>query len=602
MALSDQEILKKIGLPDDEILKQLDGDEVPMAESAIRGFSQGATVGFGDEINASLVATRKALTRQLAETVHGGLPVELQSSFSDDYAAERDKERSRNTQSAEDNPVTHMGTEFAAGAVQSLGGLGAAKGIGGQTLKQALPKLAGVGAVEGGIAGTGYSEGESAGEVAGDTAMGAGWGMAGAMAIPSAMQGVGRAYQRLVKNRGQKAADMVTADLRKAGYSPEEAAEYLQMNPEMIVGDIGENLKWRTADLATSPSQGAEDIKDLLLTRNQNQLEGRVEPFFKEALGGNSGEGFEQTLKSAQKQLSAQAKPLYDEAEKLPTRLTDEMKAVLNTQDGQDALQLAARKAERDNVAFGPAPTARLMHYVGRAFGDMADNVGKYTDGGQQFLAMRRKILDGVKDQNEPFRLAQSIYADGKAVQDAFEEGTKALTGNALVKVDRIADMSQAEKVAMRSGLFQGVLQKLGAKPDTADVSRIFRQPNVRKVLKAAFDDPEKFTEFEALVKREGIMSETAQAALYGSRTKPLTSFGDDAAAIGEAAMTGDPATLLGRYLMKKGMDARGEGFRNELAPLLGAKGDNVLELLTQKKAREPYQVTNTIQKLTGAQ
>lgn len=604
MALSDDDILNAIKpqLSDEKILRQIEEPEMSLGESAVRGFSQGATASFGDEINAGVVATRKALVRKLAEKIHGQLPQESQSTFSQDYKTERDKERGMNRKSRGDNPLTHTGAEIVTGMTQSLGGVGAIKEIGKQTLKQALPKLAGVGAAEGAIYGTGASEGEDWSEVIKDAGEGAMWGGAGAVAIPTAFQNVGRAYQKLVRTRGQKVADMVIGDLQKAGYTPEEAARYLEANPDMVVGDLGSNLQWRMADVVTSPGQGAEDLKSLLLNRNLDQLDGRVQPFFQDALGGNPNQGLGKTLQEAQQNLSAQAKPFYDQAAEIPIQLTDEMNAVLNSPGGRQALERASSKAANENVAFGPGSNSRLLHYVGRAFGDMADSVGKHTDEGRQYMSMRGKILDGVKAQNEPFRIAQSIYSDGKGVQDALEQGRKALLGNTLDKVDMINDLPEVEKIAFRSGLFQGLLEKLGSKPDTADVMRIFRQPNVRKVLKAAFDDEAQYEAFVELVKKEGVMSESAQMALYGSRTKPLASFSDDAQAVAETALSAEPINLLARYVMKKGMEARGEAFRNDLAPLLGARADdNLVDLLVKQQERTPYQVTQTLQKLTGS-
>lgn len=608
MALNDDEILAAIkpALSDEEILRQINEPEMSMGESVVRGIGQGGTVGFGDEINAGVVALRKALTRQLVSKHYGNLPDELKASFSEDYKRARDKERARNTESFEQNPWTHGSAELATGLAQGFGGLAAIKETGKQTLKQIAPRLAAVGAAEGGIYSLGASEGDTWGEIAGDTAEGAAYGATGAVAIPTAMQNVGRIYQKLVKTRGQRVADMVISDLLKAGYTPEEAAKYLEDNPAMILGDLGENLRWRTADVTTSPGQGAEDLKTLLLDRSQSQLDDRVEPFFRASLGGNANEGFETTLSNAQKLLSEKARPLYDEAYQNPILVNDTIKSILETPAGQEAMADAAVKAANDNVAFGPATSTRTLDYVARSLNDMAssatDNLGRATDKSTQFSKLRHTLLEEVRAQNPAFREAQSIYSDEKSIQNAFMEGVKALNGNTLVKVDRIKALPEAEKVALRSGLFQGVLEKMGGKPDTADVTRMFKQPNVRKVLKAAFDDEGQFAAFEDLMKKEGIMAETTQAALYGSRTKPLTSFGEDAQAAAETFMSGDPLTMATRYAMKKGLEMRGEAFRNDLAPLLGASSkDNLVELLVKQQERKPYQVTQTIQKFTGS-
>lgn len=610
MALTSEEILKSRtrSLTPDEIIQSRSEpkQDISVGESIVRGIGQGGTVGFGDEINAGVVALRKALTRQLVSKHYGNLPDELKASFSEDYKRERNKERARNTESFEQNPYAHGGAELATGLVQGFGGFGAIKEAGKQTLRQIAPRLAAIGAAEGGIYGLGTSEGETAGEVAADTAKGTIAGAIGAVAIPAAGQTMGRTYQKLVKNRGQRAADLVVDDLGKAGFTPEQAARYLEDNPELIVGDLGNNLQWHTGAVATSPGQGAEDVTNLLLQRTQNQLDDRIEPFFSQALGGDATQGIQKTLKDSQAQLSAMASPLYKEAYEQPIQLSDKIKTIINSPSGQKALEAAKDAASDDNVAFGPATSTRTLDYVARELNDMAERakgqLGAATSKSDRLYKMRRELLEEVRAQNEPFRLAQAIYSDEKSIQEAYELGTKALTGNAMDKVDMIKNLSQAEQVAMRSGLFQAVMQKVGARSMDGDLSKAFKNENIRKVLRAAFDDPADFKAFEELIEKESMMARTSRP-LNNSVTAPLSSFGQGLSEIATELITsgGDPAQAVGRFVAKKGMDIRGEQFRNELAPLLTAGGkDDLLKLLVDKSSREPYQVTKTIEKLTG--
>lgn len=549
----------------DSKLSEGNRPETSMLESAVRGFSQGATLGFGDEIQAGIRAAKEALAK---ETI---------ADITEDYQGFRDTERTKNREAREDNPWTYGLTEAGTGLTQGVSGL----------LKTGGAKIApwAIGAAEGATAGYGYSEADTLAGDLGNTAIGAGFGAGFAHYAPKVAKGLGRMYRGIVNSRSTSAAKRFVKDLKAAGFTPEEAQKALKENPAMMAADLGTNLRNRAADVVTSPGAGGEELSDQLRQRTVDQLD-RVEPFFLAKLGGEADQGFETLLRDHQKSLIAKAAPFYKKAREMPTRVTDSMRRVLDSADGQVALRRANELAERELVAFDqPGMNIQRLHYVGRALREMADEAER-SGSKQTAAAMRRNantIIDGLKEQNPAFRIAQKIYSDNKSVQDAFEEGVTAFRGNKMVKVDRINAMSEAEKQGFRSGLFQAIIEQAGNKPDGGDVIAYFRRPNIRKILKAAFGDAEDYRAFEKLVEQETQMFATDAVANRGSRTKPLLEFSQELANDAMAS-GGDLMTTLGRWGGKRLLNARSERFRNELAPLLGSRGDNILELLARRK------------------
>ena len=90
-------------------------DSGPMWESALRGFSQGATLGFGDEIQAGFRAAKQKLTGEDTRP------------YGEVYTSLRDQERAANAASATDNPVTHFVSNLVGGVPSALAGGGSAK-------------------------------------------------------------------------------------------------------------------------------------------------------------------------------------------------------------------------------------------------------------------------------------------------------------------------------------------------------------------------------------------------------------------------------------------------------------------------------------------
>lgn len=123
------------------------------SEAAVRGFSQGATLGFGDEIQAGIRAGVDKLTGN------------TDKSFTDQYAQYRDEERKANTAAAEKNTASYVAGNIAGAAPSAIAAIPTAG------VKAAAAGGAGYGAVTG--LGTGEGTvGEQAKNVAANAAIG----------------------------------------------------------------------------------------------------------------------------------------------------------------------------------------------------------------------------------------------------------------------------------------------------------------------------------------------------------------------------------------------------------------------------------------------
>src|SRR6185295_12744881 len=133
--------------------------QVGTPEAAFAGLTQGASLGFGDEVKAGW---RSLFPKNLG----GG-----------DYKATRDQLRAENKSAQQQHPWAYGAGEVAGGALPAVG-LGMATGgtaVAPMLGKAALPLAAGQGALQG----AGLSDAATAGGVARDASVGGGLGVAG---------------------------------------------------------------------------------------------------------------------------------------------------------------------------------------------------------------------------------------------------------------------------------------------------------------------------------------------------------------------------------------------------------------------------------------
>ncbi|MFA0145374.1 hypothetical protein AB4452_04730 [Vibrio lentus] len=154
---------------------------------AVRAATQGATFGFGEEMEAGLNAVSDLVTGK-------GWT----------YSEWRDAFRDRMDAYSDENPWTSTGLEVA-GSVPTALVAPAVKGFDWANKGRSSLKLAGEGAAYGGLYGLGSSEGETVGDIASDTGKGATIGGVTGPVTGAALSGLGKLFTR----------DNVTAQLNK---------------------------------------------------------------------------------------------------------------------------------------------------------------------------------------------------------------------------------------------------------------------------------------------------------------------------------------------------------------------------------------------------
>lgn len=186
-----------------DIIKKENESDTSRLEALARGGVRAATFELADEASGA----GEAVLNKLA-----GNPTDI----TELYKKYRDESRANFKKADEDRPFLSGAGQVAGGLIPAAftGGGSAAASIGTQGLKQAIPRLAAAGAIEGGLYGLGQSEQESLGGLAMDTALSAGLGATAAVGVPSAIEGI-KAIPSLAGKTVSGISDMVVPNLTK---------------------------------------------------------------------------------------------------------------------------------------------------------------------------------------------------------------------------------------------------------------------------------------------------------------------------------------------------------------------------------------------------
>lgn len=268
--------------------------------AALRGFGQGASYGFSDELGGvvgkgvqaaggaltGLLKTGpgRALLRKMVpgfrtapdaavdaaidagadESAYAVLGLQpratggkgMQGSA---YESVRDQMRRENTESAESQPATYLAANVA-GGLAAPGPKGGKMKVGGAVLKPWVARAL-TGAGVGGLAGLGLSEGETAGDVAADTATSAAFGGIAAPVLGAVSDEAGGAFARWLEKRSRinalKSLGLeggITNKAKQLGYEGLEELESLGAK----MRDEGDIIKpFRTPDAVAQRVEGA---------------------------------------------------------------------------------------------------------------------------------------------------------------------------------------------------------------------------------------------------------------------------------------------------------------------------------------------------------
>lgn len=426
----------------------------PVESQQLRTAIQGASFGFGDEIEAF-----------------------IRSSFSDrKYDEIRDELRAKITAYKKANPAESLTTELAAALVPSIAismtGFGAPAGVTNLArLGHSLKPIA----AESAVAALGYSEGDlttaqGLADVAGNTAQGTAVGGI----VQAGIQATGPIFSKVInfirKKFGDKADDAVQAELLRL-------AEGTGKSVDEIIADVAEgrvmadNMTLTNAISSMMSEGGLTKAEILAASANRAAVtRAAAEDDLKEALAPQFRDpNVIRAMKQSDEQLKAQERKGYQEAfaggANVSTKLQEQMLSVIQRMP-QAADELADiyrarnivplfKKADDGSIQFVRTPSIEDAEILRRALKDIAGgqfSAGRGTMG--SVVGDLEKSLRNTIDEAAPNLAAvRQQFSRNMTVRDAFELGRKqALTMNVDELSLMVEKMSGEALEAFRAG------------------------------------------------------------------------------------------------------------------------------------------------------
>ena len=451
------------------------------ASDVARQVGQGLSLGFADEIEAGVRAP-----------------------FSDrSYDQIANEIRARNKAYETANPGKAFGMQLGGGLL--TGGAGAARVA---TLKgiQQAPKLLrygatypGVGAAEGAIAGAGYADPGRRGTGA---LVGSGVGAGAGIAAPLLVGGATKAVSPIVTKISDKAAEKVAQravarSLARDKMTPEQGLQAMKdMGEGAALFDVGPNVSALGGTIANRPGAGLTDVVDFVEARRAGQPT-RVFNALKNAVGP-TGTSVKLTEESG----------AFQSALNKMVPFTDELQELISRPAMQDAwkeAQITARnrgipledfKDVFQNANRGEIKT-ELLHLLKKGLDDVIEpkrgpSGQLSTEYGQNRLKsmqdLRTKFRKLAGDLNEDYDKVLKASFEDKKLGSAYDFGERdALMPS--VSIDdvtaRVANMSDAELRALRTGTIKKIEQMVGGRAEVGQdiTAQIIRQKNKLDVI-----------------------------------------------------------------------------------------------------------------------
>lgn len=483
-------------------------------DDAVRSLASGATFGYADEIAAK------------ANELTG-----LGGTYAENVAKERARDDQIHPAIAIPGQIAGaVGTTLLAAPVMAATRIGQAAA----NLPNYL-KFGGLGAAEGGLAGSGNA-------TEGNRLQGAGTGVAiGAptgAAAPYVVRGVGKAagaVRDAFSPQANVAADLGRAILRDADDPAALLARSKAMQADRAgvatVADAGgENVKGLVERVAQTPGGGRTIAVPNLTQRQQGQAV-RLGHDLKE-LTGTSKSAFE-SINEAMAERAAKAGPLYKEAMSVDIaqdqRVVDAImgetatgwgRAILNSVNVKRTLQTEYGV----NGTPGPEHLMPIIDAWKKAADDIIESSMRAGDKNKaRVLAqMRDRVISVVDEANPAYAKARAEWAGPSRYMDAVERGRAILkpTESAEEFAARFKSLPGAEQEAERIGAVSAIIGRMGN--DSAkmgDMTKYLRSPEVRAKIAAIMPDEESAAAWSRRLDFEVGSSELTGRALGNSAT-----------------------------------------------------------------------------------
>lgn len=500
------------------------------------GFSQGATLGFGDEIAAGV----RGMVEQkvdpymfaLAQKYLGGAAdtskwfgegenveawkgksfselVDMREKefwegkdFSQRYEDALGSGRGMLETARREDPLATFGGEMlGAAGLTAAPATALAKG----GLIKGLGKLTGLGITEGGAAGYGYSEGdplqaayideapteEVMAEVqraavdAGITAsLGGGLSLLmplGATAARAVTRFFAKPFTKGVRAKEEARKEIaanIAEDLETGNMTIQQAQREIDATPGMTAADIGPAMQDMAEKVANTPYEGSRLLRTWLEGRNKEQW-ARMNPRIAEAVSGSRKDTFAKAERELMATMKEKADRLYTAAHGIPVRITTPMKATMDQPAFKQALETANVLRSLDGkdalpeIKAGQMMSTKEIDQVIQGMDDVVTQAFKDQPAVARALKpIRNDFRDAVYEQNPALKQARTEWAGDKANEEAMQSGLKIFNADSDMVEEQIRDMSAAELQHFKLGALRGITRKLGNKAYTADVTK----------------------------------------------------------------------------------------------------------------------------------
>jgi hypothetical protein len=562
------------GSTDEEIHRYKNTPGAHARGGPIRGYAGGGPVSQEDDYHATLEDLARSLEQgasfQWGDELNAGL-------HPGSYAQNVQHERGMQERFSSTHPYANTGLEIAGGAGAGMaagklgqialehmkgkaGGLGAlAALVEKYTPKSFIGKSAAIGAGAGAVAGAGSAQDVQSipGTAAQQALLGA---VTGPIAGLATKYGVNGAMVLLDKLRGagipagsKKVLDALTKDQTTVDEIRARLAKSGRLGVPSNVGDVGDaNVRALAQAVATKPGpkvgQYVSDLADRQATSGD-----RVTDLVNKAL---KPDDYTDKLKDLTTALYQNAKPLYEQAyAQFPKVKSDTIFDILGTKFGKTAGKRAYQLMQADQVPIGQTdaagflkkPSLQYLDYVKRALDDQVTsarnagdtNLARIVGGMRDRLKNELDtITQGPNGQPGPYQAARAQYAGDLEVRDALKMGRDEfgrMTPRDLANAT--ANMSYAEKDALRTGAAENLFQQIASTPANANAAaKLANIPSVQQKLGTLFDKPSDYNKFmDALQQEMQNFNQSRQIISTAMRART-----------GEAAAGLDPTGHLG--------------------------------------------------------
>lgn len=577
------------------------GRKIGTPAAIVHGLTQGATLGFADELAAGGAGLVAALNPR------------DDKGFREGYRERLTEERENLAGAREAAPWIFRGTEIAGAVAPTARAANAVRGLSALRNVPNWVKVSMLGGAEGAAFGAGTAEGDTAGESAENRAKAAATGgLVGAVAAPvvataakpvmSGLRNVGRIVgQKLTSTPRREAERLVSGALRNDAADITSIGRVVK-NPNMLLADIGENTSGLARAAAAKPGPFRTAARETLMNRQTGQ-QGRLLSAAR-AGGREFKDNFDDWLKAR----ITSAKPKYDEAYATPLDMSSpKMQALLKRPAMQSALRVANTKlqnegGQRTHVAVLDAAKRALDDKIG-----VAVRQGKGDDV-RILQGIKRQLVSEMDRQVPAYGEARAIFSGESAVKDAAEHGLNLFKRSESHDVMRrlVEDMPEGELQAFRRGAIRGLIDMLETTPENRNAAqKLIESTAVRDKLRLLFKDDKAVEDFMQQAIDESQMSFTKNFILGGSPTARIQEDVKAMSSVGEFirdAVTGNHAGVFARLLRGIGYGDVSDETLEELSKLLLSRQSpaTIRRIGQQAILPPPSSISPTTQAITG--